>query len=225
MKKRYLVISVLLACLLIGAGAFAETASFRLGAGAVGSKATFEDDRVSTALGYELTGKLWFEQLPQLTVTGAYSSQDGKGKIGDTELDLGTLTSFSLDAEYRVYNETNYGFALNAGWLNSGVTAPTEDAEREASNFLSVGGSGNYVLTEGLQAVAGANYVFNNLTKKDDEEEDVAAINTKLGLEYEFAQVPGLQAGAYFTAAKSATDDEEPVQYGFNLGASYALSF
>lgn len=223
MNKRNLVVTLLVACMLVGTVAFAQTGSARLGAGYIAL--TDGDTENAKAAGYELTGNLWFAQLPQLTVSASYSNLDSK--LGDTK--VATLDDIAVVGEYRVYNETNYGFSVNAGWLNKGVTANADGAERAAKNYLTVGGKGNYVLADGLQAVAGVSYAFNNLFK-EEADPTVAIVTGKVGAEYDIAQVPGLKVSASYLYNQKSTKvgDLDPAKgstSGFNIGASYAFSF
>ena len=167
MNKRNLVVTILLACMLVGTVAFAETGSFRFGAGLVGF--TYSEDTDLRALGYELTGRAWFAQLPQLTLNFSYSDLNWKHKDYDTK--LGTINDIAVVAEYRLYNETKYGFSANTGWISRGFTSNVSNVEKEAVNYLTLGGKGNYVLADGLQAIAGVSYNFNNLFKEEDEKE------------------------------------------------------
>lgn len=224
MNKRNLVVTLLVACMLVGTVAFAETGSFRVGAGFVGLVDSEDSD--AKALGYELAGKVWFSQLPQLTVSGSYTNLGLKN--GDVK--VSTLSDIAVVGEYRIYNETNYGFAVNAGWLNKGVTLEVPaDAERKAENYLTVGGKGNYVLMDGLQAIAGVSYAFNNLFK-EEAAPTLAIISAKVGAEYDVVQAPGLKLGAYFlynqkSAKVEGLDAVKNTAYGFNVGASYAVNF
>ena len=218
MNKRNLVVTLLVACMLVGTVAFAQTGSFRVGAGFVGLVDSENSDL--KALGYEVSGRAWFAQLPQLTINASYS--DLNWKNGDAKEDA--QNEIAVVGEYRVYNETNYGFSVNAGWLNQKLTTAVTEVE-STNNYLTLGGKGNYVLMDGLQAVAGVSYAFNNLFKKEADPE-ASILRAKVGAEYDFTQVPGLKANAYFLynqAGKGEADKES--QYGFNVGASYAVNF
>lgn len=218
MNKRNLAVTLLVVCMLVGTMAFAQTGSFRLGAGLVGlTDSEYADYK---ALGYELTGRVWFAQLPQLTINGSYSDLDWKSG-GEKDV---TMNDIAVFGEYRIYNETNYGFSATAGWFNRGYTPATPGAEKYTNNYLTLGGKGNYVLMDGLQAIAGVSYAFNDLFKKEGESK-LAIVKGQVGAEYDFAQVPGLKAGAYFLYEKEASEAEDYTSYGFDLGASYAVNF
>lgn len=218
MNKRNLV-ALMLVALLVGTGVFAQT-SLRLGGGYV--YLVDDANKDLSYSGFEGTARIWFSELPQLTVTGSYTMLEGKEKDVDTKFP--SLSDFAVVGEYRVYNETNYGFSLNGGYLNKGVTGTADEAEREAESYLTVGGKGNYVLMDGLQAVAGASYAFNNLFKEEAADE-ASILSVKAGLEYDLEQVPGLKLGAYYLRNQKTVGDDEDVNNGFNVAASYAFSF
>lgn len=220
MNKHIVVGAFLVVCLLAGTAAFAQTGTVRIGAAFTGLVDSENSDQ--KALGYDVFGRIWIAQLPQLTLNASYSALNWK----DGDAETVDQTEVSVFGEYRVYNETNYGFSVSAGWLNQGIKdAAVEDAEKLATNYILLGGKGNYVLMDGLQAVAGVSYGFNNLFKK---EEDPAAsiLKAKVGAEYDFPQVPGLKAAAYLLYNQIGKGEEDKVsQYGFNVAASYAVNF
>ncbi len=215
MNKRNLIVTFLVASMLAGTVAFAQTGSFRFGAGLVGL--TDSEDSKLKASGYELTGRAWFAQLPQLTIGGSYSDLDWKYD-GDKYLIMNDIAVFG---EYRIYNQTNYGLAATLGWLNRGYTNDYPNAEKDAVNYLTLGGKGNYVVMDGLQAIADVSYAFNNLFKKEGDDE-YSILKGKIGAEYDINQLPGLKARAYFLYEK---EDDDYTSYGYDLGASYAVNF
>lgn len=217
------VVTFLLVCMLGGTVALAQTGSTRFGANYI-SLANSEDANYKYT-GLELFGRVWFAQQPKLTISLSYSDLDSK--YGDSK--FATINDLTLVGEYRVYNEYKYGFSLNAGWLNQGVTYQLPGATKETDSFLTIGGKGNYVLADNLQAIGSVSYGFNDFFKTTDDPK-MTVLKGKAGVEYDFDQVPGLKLSAYYlydkyTAKYENVAPDEALYSGFNLGASYAFSF
>lgn len=237
--KRFVVAALVLAMLLVGTGTFAQSVGVSVEGGFVGGYASLEDSVegvsvkfVGTMSGYGIIGKVWLTQLPQLTLGVGYSQQEIREKyevgVGGNSQSLsstvGTLSSISVLGEYKFYEQLNYSLSITAGVHSNEFKTEFEDGSSDKKNILSVGGKGYYDFAKGLRAVAGASYIFNNLTKEEDEDE-AASLKLTAGAEYEFSQLPGFEVGAHFSYQKSLTYEEQPVLYGVNVGARYTLSF
>jgi hypothetical protein len=221
MKKLNLILTLLLLSLLTGTMAFAQALTVRLGADYV--ELTDDRDEDFKYEGHQLTGKVWFADLPQLSITGSCTNLDAK--TGDTteynEID------YAVTGEYRIHNETNYGFTLTAGWLSEGRAVGDEERTTDYS-YLTLGGKGNYVLTDGLQTIADVSYA-SNAPFKDEHDADMSILRAKVGAELQ--PTPELKFSAFYLYNKYTVKIDELNLYddfitsGFNVGASYAFSF
>jgi len=224
MNKGKLVV-FLLVWMLLGTVVFAETVSVRVGTGYLALKC-LDTPTSDTYTGYELTGRVWFSQMPQLTVNVSY--QNLRNEWNDDH--YGDFDDLAITGEYRIFNKTNYGFSVKAGWLNKGFIY-TDDDERIAGNFLTIGGKGNLVLTRGLQAIVDVAYAKNLVKAEDDPEATIVA--AKIGAEFNLAKVPGLKLGAYYLFDRTNSEEyyveyldyAEDKRTGLNFAVSYGMSF
>lgn len=106
MNKGKLVV-FLLVWMLLRTVTFAETVSVRVGTGYLALKSPHAEDS-DTYTGYELSGRVWFSQIPQLTVNVSY--QNLRNDFNNSY--WGNFNDLSITGEYRVFNKTNYGFPL-----------------------------------------------------------------------------------------------------------------
>lgn len=217
MNKRTLLVTLLLVSL-VGTMALAQ-GSIRFG----GNYITRENEASEklTADGYELFGKMWFSELPKLTINMNYANTEAKH--GDTK--YADTKDLAVNGEYRLYNETGYGFAGTAGFLQKSYEGTTINTSR---NYLTVGGKGNFVLGNGLQAIGDVSYAFNSWLKEENDPE-ITILTTKIGAEYDLEQVPGLKLNAYYVKntfeSEGSVVKTENTNSGYGVGASYAFSF
>ena len=115
---------------------------------------------------------------------------------------------------------------LNKGFIDS------DDDERIAGSFLTIGGKGNLVITEGLQAIVDVTYAQNLI--KAEAAPKAIIVTSKIGAELDLAKVPGLKLGVYYLFDQTNDEGYDNLGYlnyvstkrvGFNYTVSYGMSF